>query len=568
MDRAGGGQVRPQLTAGVPPTTVPVAAGSTAGGLLSRCTFPPPGTELVCAVSGGADSLALLVLATHARCAVTVVHVDHGIRPGSAREADLVAAAAARLGARFRAERVAVAPGANLEARARAARYAVLPPGVATGHTMDDQAETVLCNLLRGAGPDGVAGMRAGYEHPILGLRRAETKAVCREAGLEWLEDPTNADPAHLRNRVRLELLPLCGELTGRDPVPLIARFAALQAQDTAYLADRAAAEVPDPADAASLVRAPAPLASRAVRRWLRALGATPRSGGRDATSPGADRQPPSYADVCRVLGVAAGDAVATQVSGGWRVRRSHGRLSASPPDDRPAAEGDGLASVWVHRDKVTQMATGETHDVAHGALAYGAATASVATSSGPAPAWAAPGGVGPVLVDADAIAAKVAELGARITADFADDPPLLVGVLKGAMLFMSDLCRAIELPVDVDFMAVSSYGSATQSSGVVRIVKDLDADLAGRHVLVVEDIIDSGLTLNYLRRYLQARNPASLEVCALLVKEGEQRVPLELRYVGFTIPSAFVVGYGLDVGERYRNLRSVHVYRPDGGGR
>jgi hypoxanthine phosphoribosyltransferase len=176
-------------------------------------------------------------------------------------------------------------------------------------------------------------------------------------------------------------------------------------------------------------------------------------------------------------------------------------------------------------------------------------------------PAWAGPD-VGPVLVDADRLAARVAELGAQITADYADEPPLLVAVLKGAMLFMSDLCRAIALPVDVDFMAVSSYGSATKTSGVVRIVKDLDAELVGRHVLVVEDIIDSGLTLNYLRRYLKARQPESLEICALLVKEGEQRVDLALRYVGFTIPPEFVVGYGLDVDERFRNLRGVHRYK------
>ncbi len=176
------------------------------------------------------------------------------------------------------------------------------------------------------------------------------------------------------------------------------------------------------------------------------------------------------------------------------------------------------------------------------------------------APGWAAHE-IGPVRVGAEEIAAKVAELGARITADYADDPPLLLGVLKGAMLFMSDLCRAIELPVDVDFMAVSSYGSATRTSGVVRIVKDLDAELTGRRVLVVEDIIDSGLTLNYLRKYLHARRPASVDVCALLVKEGEQRVDLDLRYVGFTIASEFVVGYGLDVAERYRNLRGVHAY-------
>ena len=158
----------------------------------------------------------------------------------------------------------------------------------------------------------------------------------------------------------------------------------------------------------------------------------------------------------------------------------------------------------------------------------------------------------------------RVAALGAQITQDYADEPPLLVGVLKGAMMFMSDLCRAIDLAVDVDFMAVASYGSSTRTSGVVRIVKDLDADLEGRRVLVVEDIIDSGLTLNYLRRYLQARSPSSVEVCALLVKEGEQRVDLPIRYTGFTIPSVFVVGYGLDVAERYRNLPAVHVYQED----
>ncbi len=173
---------------------------------------------------------------------------------------------------------------------------------------------------------------------------------------------------------------------------------------------------------------------------------------------------------------------------------------------------------------------------------------------------------VGKTLLTPGQIAEKVVELGARITSDYMDDPPLLIGVLKGAMIFMSDLCRAIELPVEVDFMAVSSYGSATKTSGVVRIVKDLDAEITDRKILVVEDIIDSGLTLNYLRRYLQARQPSSVEVCALLVKEGEQRVDLDLQYVGFTIPAEFVVGYGLAVAERYRNLPGVHIF--DGGNR
>ncbi len=168
--------------------------------------------------------------------------------------------------------------------------------------------------------------------------------------------------------------------------------------------------------------------------------------------------------------------------------------------------------------------------------------------------------GVGPVVVSAEELRERVLALGAVITADYEGRAPLLVGVLKGAYMFMSDLARAIRLPVEVDFMAVSSYGSATRTSGIVRIVKDLDADLTGRHVLVVEDIVDSGLTLSYLERYLHARGPASLEVCALLVKEGQQRAALRLRYVGFTIPPDFVVGYGLDVDERFRNLPSIHA--------
>ncbi len=170
-------------------------------------------------------------------------------------------------------------------------------------------------------------------------------------------------------------------------------------------------------------------------------------------------------------------------------------------------------------------------------------------------------GDLGEVVVSAKEIADRVAELGAQVTADYADDPPLLVCVLKGALNFMSDLMRAIRLPVEVDFMAVSSYGAATKTSGVVRIVKDLDTDLGGRAVLIVEDVVDSGLTLNYLRQYLGARGPKSLEVCALLLKAGEQRVEQSLRYVGFTIPSDFVVGYGLDVNERYRNLDAIYTY-------
>jgi hypoxanthine phosphoribosyltransferase len=171
---------------------------------------------------------------------------------------------------------------------------------------------------------------------------------------------------------------------------------------------------------------------------------------------------------------------------------------------------------------------------------------------------------LGEVVVSEQQIQARIVELGAQITADFADDPPLLVCVLKGAFVFLADLARAIELPVEIDFMAVSSYGASTRSSGVVRIVKDLDIDLAGRRVLLVEDIVDSGLTLTYLRRNLMARDPASLDVCALFVRQGNQKTEEELRYVGFEIPPAFVLGYGLDVRERYRNLPYVCRFRED----
>jgi hypoxanthine phosphoribosyltransferase len=171
---------------------------------------------------------------------------------------------------------------------------------------------------------------------------------------------------------------------------------------------------------------------------------------------------------------------------------------------------------------------------------------------------------LGAMVVTEEQIRDKVAELGAQITKDYAGRTPLLVGVLKGAFVFMADLSRAIALPVEFDFMAVSSYGSATKSSGVVRIVKDLDIDLSDRHVILVEDIIDSGLTLQYLRRNLEARNPASVTVCALLVREGLQKEDIELGYVGFRIPPDFVIGYGLDVAERYRNLPYVCVYQGD----
>jgi hypoxanthine phosphoribosyltransferase len=170
---------------------------------------------------------------------------------------------------------------------------------------------------------------------------------------------------------------------------------------------------------------------------------------------------------------------------------------------------------------------------------------------------------VGEILIDEETLAARVAELGAEVSVDYQGRDLLLIGVLKGAVFFMADLMRHLTVPCEVDFMAISSYGASTDSSGIVRILKDLDINIEGRDVLVVEDIIDSGLTLSYLMRNLESREPTSLEVCALLTKPARREIDVPVRYVGFEIPNKFVVGYGLDFAERYRNLRDVAILAP-----
>lgn len=284
-------------------------------GLLARCTFPdaaevgPAG--VVAAVSGGADSLALLVLARAAGLAITAVHVDHGLRPGSAAEAGVVEAAADRFGASFRSVRVDVQPGADLEQRARDARRAAVGLEAMTGHTADDQAETVLLNLLRGAGPAGLGAMAPGPRHPILALRRAETEALCQAVGLEPVVDPSNRDPRFRRNRVRHELLPLMADIGRRDPVPLLDRTAALARAMQGDL-DALAAEL-DPTDTAALRDAAPQVARAALRRWL--IGADDRG------------HPPSSAEIERVMAVVRHEVVACELAGGRRVARRGGVL-------------------------------------------------------------------------------------------------------------------------------------------------------------------------------------------------------------------------------------------------
>jgi tRNA(Ile)-lysidine synthase len=280
--------------------------------LVARCSFPPPGTPVSLAVSGGADSLALLVLAVEAGCHATAVHVDHGLRRGSAAEADVVAEVAARHGAAFETIRVEVGDGPNLEARARCARYAALPDDVLTGHTADDQAETVLLNLMRGSGLDGLAGYDPA-RRPLRLLRRRETRKLCADLGIQPVHDPSNDDPRFRRNRVRRELIPLLDSIAERDVAAVIARQADGLRADGELLEQLSLAL--DPTQAKVLAAAPEPLAARAVRRWLRA---------------GEEQHPPDAATVARVLAVARGEAVACDVGGGRQVRRSRQRLVLS----------------------------------------------------------------------------------------------------------------------------------------------------------------------------------------------------------------------------------------------
>ena len=276
--------------------------------LLARCTFPPPGTPLPCAFSGGPDSTALIWLARAAGCVPIAHHVDHGIRAASAAEAERARAIADCVGVEFVLHTMTVAPGPNLEARARAARFGVLPPGVATGHTADDQAETFLLRLLRGAGTTGLGAMAPGPTHPLLDLRRAETVALCGALGIEPVIDPSNHLADAWRNRVRHELLPLMSDVAGRDVVPILTRTAELLRDDDRHLAALAAGI--DPTDARALATTPPVLARRAVRAWLTTEG-----------------YPPDRASVERVLAVARGDAVACEITGGRRVERRDQRF-------------------------------------------------------------------------------------------------------------------------------------------------------------------------------------------------------------------------------------------------
>ncbi len=284
--------------------------------LLDRCTFPEGPLE--CAVSGGADSMALLVLATQVSTEVKAIHVDHGIRENSQEEADFVFQNAQTLGADFESLTIKVQPGTNLEARARKARYSVLPKNVLTGHTADDQAETILLALMRGSAWHGLSGIRPSPQRPILKLRRTETEAVCQEFSIDFFRDPSNKNLLFRRNQIRHEVLPLLNSISDRDLVPILERQADILRSGADFL--KVESEKVDPTKCDELLAVHSAVARESIRNWIWK--------NRD------DDHPPDIATIDRVLAVASLEMRSTDIGSGWRVERTNRILRIVPPKE------------------------------------------------------------------------------------------------------------------------------------------------------------------------------------------------------------------------------------------
>ncbi len=524
---------------------------------------------MLVACSGGPDSLALAAalsfVAPRRALRAGMVTVDHGWDAGSPERAERVARQGRALGldpAEVLTEHTARSEGIARQARRAAIAAAADRLGaqaVLLGHTLDDQAETVLLRLARGAGARSLGGMSADdglLRRPLLGIRRADTRAACLAEGLEVWDDPTNRDPAFTRSRVRHTVLPVLETELGPGIAESLARSADLLRADADAL-DAMAAEVYGKVvmargrpctgevafDVAALAGLTAALRGRLLRRAAIDVGAS--------------------ASALRAEHIWAVEELVTRWRGqkpvplptGVLARRWENRVTLTGPVVPPpssagpaARQPDAATPPHIEEDDQVSQAATTTPDAggAHDGLRHS-----------PHP------DIAEVLVSSDEIAAKIVELAARVDADYAGREILLVGVLKGAVMVMADLSRALTVPLTMEFMAVSSYGSSTSSSGVVRILKDLDRSIEGRDVLVVEDIIDSGLTLSWLLKNLRSRGPASLEVLALFRKPEAVTVDVDVRYVGFDIPGAFVVGYGLDYSEYYRTLPFVGTLTP-----
>ncbi|HEU5015788.1 MAG TPA: hypoxanthine phosphoribosyltransferase [Roseiflexaceae bacterium] len=653
----------------------------------------PHGAVLLVGVSGGADSLCLLHVLAALReplgFRLHAAHLNHQLR-GADSDADaaFVLETARAWGVPATAKTVdiqayAQAHRLNLHHAAREVRYrwfadlahAHNAAAVAVAHTANDQAETVLMHLLRGAGSTGLRGMAAVSAftpekavsedtdepesstkplyllRPLLTTTRAEIEEYCRDHGLQPRQDATNADLYYTRNRIRHELLP---QLATFNPniIASLGRTAAIAAEEHDFLQQRLDNVWPTlvrptpeiisfdgsiwrtlhPAlQRAAIRRAYQRIVSADTLAWERLEQARQTIGraGRRVELPGhvwlvtdnddnftigrayqapvqlhapqlaGDNYPlaiPGHIALANgwVLTVDHAPALQPPDSDGWQIdldadvlteplvlrrRRpgdriqltgGHGHrklqdlfVDAKVPQPLRAAWpviATERAIMWMPGLKAAAryVATPQTHSIIRIRL-YKTHVEDYMKEQG------MHADIDHILLSEEVIQARVKELGAQITATYAeDDNLLLVGVLKGCAMFMVDLARAIDLPLAIDFMAISSYGGSRESSGVVRLLKDLDTDIADRHVLIVEDIIDSGLTIEYLRSQLQRRNPASLRVCSLLNKPERRATAMAIDFLGFDIPNEFVVGYGLDYAEQYRNLPYIGVLKEE----
>lgn len=507
------------------------------------------GDAVVCGVSGGGDSLALAAACVHAGLVVTTVTVDHRLQDGSDRVAARAAQQCRDLGATATVVPVDVdGPG---EGPARAARYRALGEAadgrpVLVAHTADDDAEGLLLSLTRGSGTGSLAGLReitgdhpvvdAGASflgRPLLAATRGQTRGSCAELGLGIWDDPHNEHPEILRSRVRHELLPVMREILGPRVDAALTRSARMLREDADLLDDLAAGALESagvtPGDrlpVTVLADRPAPLRRRMLRDWLAGVAG-----------------PLTSVHLARI------DALVADWHGQGPV--------AVPHPDQPGPTIDIRRN--THR-RVVRRRDGALETTHLRRL-------DIVTADNPEiPDHPFGDDISGILIDEPTLQRRVRELADEVSDRYRDAPEdlVLVCVLKGAAVFMSDFSRALSVPAQLEFMVVSSYGSGAESSGTVTIVKDLATDIAGRDVVIVEDIIDSGRTLSWLVKDLKGRGPKSLEVVALLRKPDRVVVDVECSALGFEVPDEFIVGYGLDYAERYRTLPWIGALRPE----
>ena len=652
--------------------------------LREKLLCPGEPLHLAAAVSGGADSMALLrillALQPEFGFVLSACHVNHGLRGESAdRDEAFVRAECARLGVPLRvfhaaemADEVGLPSEHAGEDWARRLRYACFArlcgegiDVVATAHTANDQAETLLLRLARGTGLHGAAGIRPKrgcYLRPLLALTRQDTESFCRAAGQAWVTDETNATDAYARNRVRRAALPALQSTNGAAAENL-ARFCEKAARADAYFARKAEELL----SAARLDAAQAAIKSpEACTVWrLGPLSAADalilEAAMHSLTAPVRDAEEKYVQLLCGLVRrgsgavqltdrvrFCAGDGCFWQeivpersrqqedkrpesqpfqpekqaeycLAGGWKVtaglftadfeekiqvvhkkdlknQADYARITTlyaglvlrtRQPGDvyRPAGRSvHNRLRKWMNetgipasqRDQLPLLAAGsevlwvcgagfaeglapdaDTAQVLQMEMEHREEITSVLISSCILMLFP--------LVSEEELKAKVAELGAQISKDYEGKNLVLVSILKGSVVFMADLMRAVSIPCSIDFMVVSSYGgSNTVTSGLVKIIKDLDGDLSGKDVLIVEDILDTGVTLSNLVPMLKMRNPNSVKICTILDKPSRRKANIQPDYEGFQVPDEFVVGYGLDYDEKYRNLPYVGVLKPE----